>query len=53
MLWARLKCGSRKFCQRGSKFDSVTFLDDEGIEDPNSTFNGSLSGHGGTMMAQL
>ena len=30
--------GSRKFCQRGSKFD-INFLVDEGIEDPNITIN--------------
>ena len=30
--------GSRKFCQRGSKFD-IFFLVDEGIEDPNITIN--------------
>ena len=34
--------GSRKFCQRGSKFDNVFFiclfcLVDEGIDDPNIT----------------
>ena len=28
--------GSRRFCQRGSRF----FLVDEGIEDPNTTMNG-------------
>ena len=28
-------CGSRKFCQRGSKFD-IVFLIDWGIEDPNT-----------------
>ena len=37
--------GSRKFCQRGSKFDNVFFfffffLVDEGIEAPNITING-------------
>ena len=38
--------GSRKFCQRGSKFESfffyiyIYFLVDEGIEDPNTTING-------------
>ena len=32
--------GSRKFCQRGSKFDNVLFfLVDEGIEDLNSAIN--------------
>ena len=31
--------GSRKFCQRGSKFN-VFFLVDEGIEDPNTAMNG-------------
>ena len=44
--------GSRKFCQRGSKFDNVFFLFlfffifflvDEGIEDPTSTINGPSS----------
>ena len=35
--------GSRKFCQRGSKFDNFFFLVDEGIEDPNITINGSSS----------
>ena len=33
-------CRSRKFCQRGSKFDKFFFLVDEGIEDPNITING-------------
>ena len=32
--------GSRKFSQRGSKFDNVFFLVDEGIEGPNITING-------------
>ena len=32
--------GSRKFCQRGSKFDNL-FLVDEGIEDPHTAINGS------------
>ena len=34
--------GSRKFSQRGSKFDNFffVFLVDEGIEDPNITING-------------
>ena len=34
--------GSRKFCQRGSKFDNIFsfLLVDEGIEDPNFTVNG-------------
>ena len=35
--------GSRKFCQRGSKFDKVfcfVFLVDEGIEDQNVTIIG-------------
>ena len=40
-------CRSRKFCQRGSKFDYVefdnVFLVDEGIEDPNITINGPSS----------
>ena len=33
--------GSRKFCQRGSKFDDffIFFLVDEGIEDPNTAIN--------------
>ena len=39
--------GSRKFCQRGSKFDKffllLLFLVDEGIEDPNITINGPSS----------
>ena len=30
--------GSRKFCQRGSKFDNI-FLVDEGKEDPNTAIN--------------
>ena len=34
--------GSRKFCQRGSKFDNF-FLVDEMIEDPNMTINGPSS----------
>ena len=34
--------GSRKFCQRGSTFDTV-FLADEGKEDPNTTINGTSS----------
>ena len=33
-------CGSRKFCQRGFKFNNV----DEGIEDPNTTLSGPSSG---------
>ena len=33
--------GSRKFSQRGFKFDNV-FLVDEGIEDPNTAINGPL-----------
>ena len=32
--------GSREFYQRGSNFDNVFFLVDEGIEDPNTTING-------------
>ena len=39
-------CGSRMFCQRGSKFDKVFFcffLVDEVIEDPNVSINGSSS----------
>ena len=42
--------GSRKFCQRGSKFDYVfflflffVFLVVEGIEDPNTAINGPSS----------
>ena len=39
--------GSRKFCQRGSKFDDffllLLSLFDEGIEDPNNTINGPSS----------
>ena len=33
--------GSRKFCQRGSKFDG--FLFDEGSYDPNTTISGPSS----------
>ena len=34
-------CGSRKLCQKGSKFEKlITFFFDEGIEDPNTTING-------------
>ena len=41
-------CGSRKFCQRGSKFDNFFFfLVDEGIEDPNAAINGSSSARQG------
>ena len=36
--------GSRKFCQRGSKFDNAFFLV-EGIEDPNTAINGPSSAH--------
>ena len=36
-------CGSRKFCQRGSKFDYVFFLVYEVIVDPNITINGPSS----------
>ena len=32
-------CRSRKFCQRGPKFDNV-FLVDDGIKDPNTAING-------------
>ena len=32
--------GSRRFCQRESKFDNTFFLVDEEIEDPNTTING-------------
>ena len=39
--------GSRKFCQRGSKFDKLNifffYLVDEGIEDPNIAINGPSS----------
>ena len=35
--------GSRKFCQRVSKFDNVFFFVDDGIEDPNFTTNGPSS----------
>ena len=35
--------GSVKFSQRGSKFDNVFFLVDEGIEDPNTAINGPTS----------
>ena len=36
--------GSRKFCQRGSKFDNVLFfLVDGGIEDPNTALIGPSS----------
>ena len=34
--------GSRKFCQRGSKFDNVFFID-ERILDPNTAINGPSS----------
>ena len=34
--------GSRKLCQRVSKFDEVILVD-EGIEDPNTVKNGSSS----------
>ena len=34
--------GSRKFCQRGSKFDNI-FLIDKGIEDTNTAINGPSS----------
>ena len=45
--------GSRKFCQRRSKFDKgflfvcffIIFLSDEGIEDPNTAINGPSSAH--------
>ena len=30
--------GSRKFCQKGSKFDNFHLVD-EGIEDPNTAIN--------------
>ena len=32
--------GSRKFRQRGTKFDNVLFLVDEGMEVPNTTKGG-------------
>ena len=35
--------GSRTFCQRGSNFDNVFFLVDEGRKDPNTTINGPSS----------
>ena len=42
---------SRKFCQRGSKFDNIFYLFfivvDEGIEDPNIIINGPSSAHQG------
>ena len=34
--------GSRKFSQRGSKFDNF-FLVDEGLEDPKTSINGPSS----------
>ena len=34
--------GSRKFCQRGSKFDKA-FLVDEGRKDPDTTISGPSS----------
>ena len=34
---------SRKFFQRGSKFDNHFFLVDKGIEDPNIAINGPSS----------
>ena len=34
--------GSRKFCQRGSKFDKKKIIN-KGIDDPNITINGSSS----------
>ena len=36
--------GSRKFCQRGSNFDTF-FLVDEGREDPSTTVSGPSSAH--------
>ena len=33
--------GSRKFCQRGSKYDFL--VDGAGIEDPNTAINGPSS----------
>ena len=35
--------GSRKFCQRGSKFDNIFFLSWWGDRDPNVTINGPSS----------
>ena len=35
--------GSRKFCERGSNFDNVVFLFNEGREDPDTTISGPLS----------
>ena len=35
--------GSRKFCQRGSKFDNLFFLVDEGIKDQKNAINGPSS----------
>ena len=32
--------GSKKFCQRGSKFDNVSLFLVELIEDPNTAING-------------
>ena len=50
--------GSRKFCQRGSSFDNVFFVE-EGREDPNTTLSGpSMAFHwraddGPTLIAGL
>ena len=35
--------GSRKFCQKGSKFDNFFFLVDGGIEDPSTPLTGPSS----------
>ena len=35
--------GSRKLCQRGSKFDNVFFQFDEGRKDTNTTISGPSS----------
>ena len=35
--------GPRKFCQRGSNFESVFFLVDEGRKDPDTTISGPSS----------
>ena len=38
-------CVSRKFCQRGSNFENIFFLVDEGREDPNTTIRRPLLAH--------
>ena len=40
---SRILHESRKFCQRGSDFDNVFFLVDEGRDDPNTTISGPTS----------